>query len=181
MTAKKEVATLGGGCFWCVETVFNELKGVYKATSGYMGGHIENPTYKMVCTGETGHAEVVQVEFDPGITSYEDILNVFWAIHNPTTLNRQGNDIGTQYRSAIFYHSDDQKIKAEHSIKEVASKLYDDPIVTEITKAGEFWEAEAYHQGYYKQNPNQGYCSMVVGPKVAKFRSKFKNMLKDGL
>lgn len=180
MTAKKEVATLGGGCFWCVEAVFNELKGVYKATSGYMGGHVESPTYKMVCTGETGHAEVVQVEFDPDIISYEDILNVFWAVHDPTTPNRQGNDIGTQYRSAIFYHSNDQKMKAENSIKEVASKIYDDPIVTEITEAGKFWEAEAYHQGYYKQNPNQGYCSMVVGPKIAKFRSKFKNMLKDG-
>ena len=181
MSNKIEIATLGAGCFWCVETVYNELKGVIKATSGYMGGHVSEPTYKMVCTGETGHAEVVQVTYDPDIISYNDILNIFWSVHNPTTLNRQGNDIGTQYRSAIFYHNEEQKAIAEKSIKEVATNLYDDPIVTEITKATDFWAAEDYHQGYFKQNPNQSYCSMVVGPKVSKFRSKYKNMLKDDI
>lgn len=174
-----ETATLAGGCFWCVEAVFDDLKGVEDVVSGYSGGHVENPTYRQVCDGNTGHAEVVQVKFDPNVISFKDVLHVFFSVHDPTTLNRQGNDVGTQYRSAIFFHSDEQKRIAEETIREIeAEKVWDDPIVTEVTKFEKFWPAEDYHQEYFANNPNQPYCSAVVGPKVAKFRQKFVDRLK---
>jgi len=174
-----ETATLAGGCFWCVEAVFDDLKGVGDVVSGYSGGHVENPTYRQVCDGNTGHAEVVQVKFDPNVISFKDVLHVFFSVHDPTTLNRQGNDVGTQYRSAIFFHSDEQKRIAEETIREIeAEKVWDDPIVTEVTKFEKFWPAEDYHQEYFANNPNQPYCSAVVGPKVAKFRQKFVDRLK---
>lgn len=174
-----ETATLAAGCFWCVEAVFDDLEGVTDVVSGYSGGHKENPTYAEVCTGETGHAEVVQITFDPKIISYDDILRVFFTIHDPTTLNRQGNDVGTQYRSAIFYHNPEQKRTAEEIRDEIAAAgIYDDPIVTEITPFNRFWPAEDYHQEYFANNPNQPYCAAVVAPKVAKFRRKYAARLK---
>lgn len=179
MNTNLQTATLAGGCFWCLEAVYDELKGVHSVESGYAGGHMDNPTYREVCNGNTGHAEVVQIRFDPSIISYRDLLNVFFTIHDPTTLNRQGGDIGTQYRSAIFYHDDEQKKIAEEVIKELnAQKLWDNPIVTEVTKFDRFYVAEDYHQEYFAKNPYQPYCQVVVAPKVAKFRKHFLEMLK---
>ena len=174
-----EIATFGAGCFWCVEAVFQELKGVLKVESGYMGGAIPNPTYREVCTGTTGHAEVTRITFDPAVISYDELLEVLWTTHDPTTLNRQGADAGTQYRSAIFYHSDEQKSKAEKSKKEVATTIWDSPIVTEIVAADTFYPAEEYHQDYYALNPNAGYCRAVISPKVAKVRATFTDKLKQ--
>ena len=170
----QEITTLAGGCFWCLEAVFDEMEGVLSAESGYMGGHVANPSYREVCAGSTGHAEVVQVTFDPAVTSFRDILDVFFAIHDPTTLNRQGNDIGSQYRSAIFYHTPEQKATAEAVIGELgAKKMWKDRIVTEVTPATQFYPAEDYHQEYFQNNQFQPYCQFVVAPKVEKFRSKF--------
>ncbi len=180
MSDKREVATLGGGCFWCVEAVYQDLKGVHSVVSGYAGGTIKNPTYEQICTGRTGHAEVAQITFDPEVISYEDILYVFWRTHDPTTLNRQGADIGTQYRSVIFYHNEEQKAIAEKSKRETdASGLWSNPIVTEISPLPKFYEAEGYHQNYYRTNPNQPYCRVVIDPKVSKFRKEFQDKLKD--
>ena len=178
-TPGREVATLAGGCFWCLEAVYDELKGVESVESGYMGGKTENPTYEDVCSGETGHAEVVQVAFDPEVVSFTEILKVFFVIHDPTTLNRQGNDVGTQYRSAIFYHSPAQKAAAESAIATLrADGVYDDPIVTEVAPVSMFYPAEDYHQEYFRRNPAQPYCSFVVRPKLAKFRKQFLQKLK---
>jgi len=175
-----ETATLAAGCFWCVEAIFDDLKGVEDVVSGYSGGHTENPTYQQVCSETTGHAEVVQIRFDPTVLSYKELLQVFFTVHDPTTLNRQGNDIGSSYRSAVFYHSDDQKQIAEEVIAEfTAGAIYDRPIVTEVTAFDKFWPAEDYHQEYFANNPNQPYCSAVVAPKVAKFRQKFLSRLKN--
>lgn len=175
-----DTITLGAGCFWCVEAVFLELKGVKSVTSGYMGGHVKNPTYKDVCNGNTGHAEVARIVYDPKELSLPELLEVFWRTHDPTTLNRQGADVGTQYRSAIFFHNEDQKRIAEHYKKELdASKAFSAPIVTEITEASTFYEAEDYHQNYYAQNGDQGYCRMVIQPKLEKFRTVFASKLKD--
>jgi peptide-methionine (S)-S-oxide reductase len=177
---KLETATLGAGCFWCVEAVFDDLEGVVDVVSGYTGGHTENPTYKEVCSETTGHAEVAQIRFDPSVLTYADLLRVFFAVHDPTTLNRQGNDIGTSYRSAIFYHSDEQKRIAHDIIDEVTNEgIYDNPIVTEVTALDKFWPAEDYHQEYFANNPGQPYCIGVVAPKVAKFRQKFASRLKQ--
>jgi peptide-methionine (S)-S-oxide reductase len=174
-----EVATLAGGCFWCLEAVFDELNGVENVESGYSGGHSDNPTYRQVCTGATGHAEVVQIKFDPNIISFKELLQVFFSIHDPTTLNRQGADIGTQYRSAIFYHTPGQKEVADQVISEInQAKIWDDPIVTEVTKFTEFYPAEEYHRDYYLRNPDQPYCRIVIDPKVAKFRKSFIEKLK---
>jgi len=174
-----QIATLAGGCFWCLEAVFDEVKGVQSVESGYAGGHVENPSYKAVCTGRTGHAEVVRVTFDPDIVSYRDLLNVFFGIHNPTTLNRQGADVGTQYRSAIFYHDEEQKKIAEEVIKDLeAQKIFDNPIVTTLEKMDAFYMAEDYHQEYFANNPYQPYCMAVVAPKVSKFRKHYLDMLK---
>lgn len=174
-----ETATLGAGCFWCVEAVFDDLRGVEDVVSGYSGGHTENPTYREVCSETTGHAEVTEIRFDPEVISFADILRVFFAVHDPTTLNRQGNDIGSSYRSAIFYHSDEQKRIAGEIIKEVTEAgIYDDPIVTEVTKFDKFYPAEDYHQEYFANNPTQPYCAAVVAPKVAKFRKQFVSRLK---
>lgn len=170
----KEVATLAGGCFWCLEAVYDEMKGVEAVESGYMGGRTLNPTYREVCDGETGHAEVVRITFDPATVSFRELLEVFFVIHDPTTLNRQGNDAGTQYRSAIFYHSPEQKTVAEEVIASLnAAKLWDDPIVTEVTPASTLYVAEDYHQEYFERNPAQPYCLFVVAPKVIKFRKEF--------
>lgn len=177
-SGRTEIATLGGGCFWCVEAVYQELRGVLKVESGYTGGRISNPTYREVCSGMTGHAEVVQVTFDPAQVSYADVLRVFFTVHDPTTLNRQGNDVGTQYRSVIYYHSEQQRETAE-AIKKEASEAWDDPIVTEISALETFYKAEEYHQNYYRDNPNQGYCSYIITPKVKKFREKFADKLKQ--
>lgn len=172
--ANYETATLGGGCFWCLEAVFDELEGVASVESGYMGGKKPNPSYHDVCGGKTGHVEVVQVTFENKVTSYHDILEVFFAIHDPTTRDRQGNDVGSQYRSAIFYHSEEQQACAEKAIRELTeSKAFGSPIVTEIRPAEEFFVAEDYHQEYFQNNPQQPYCSYVVSPKVRKFREKF--------
>jgi peptide-methionine (S)-S-oxide reductase len=172
--ASLETATLGGGCFWCLEAVYQEMEGVASVKSGYAGGRVKDPTYKEVCSGLTGHIEVVQVKFDPEAQSYRDILEVFFAIHDPTTWDRQGNDVGSQYRSIIFYHSDEQKRTAEEMIREMdASGDYRDPIVTEVREACPFYKAEDYHQEYFRNNPNQPYCAYVVAPKVRKFRNKF--------
>ncbi|MCU1288471.1 MAG: peptide methionine sulfoxide reductase [Acidobacteria bacterium] len=174
-----ETATLAAGCFWCVEAVFDDLSGVEDVVSGYSGGHKENPTYQEVCSETTGHAEVAQIKFNPNEISFKEILQVFFAVHDPTTLNRQGNDIGSSYRSAIFYHSDEQKRIAEEVIKEVTEEgIYDNPIVTEVTAFDKFYPAENYHQEYFANNPNQPYCAAVVAPKVAKFRQKYVNRLK---
>ncbi len=174
-----ETATLAAGCFWCVEAVFDDLKGVADVVSGYSGGHTANPTYKEVCSETTGHAEVTQVEFDPEELSYADLLRVFFSVHDPTQLNRQGNDIGSSYRSAIFYHSDEQKRIAHEIFDEITkAAIFDKPIVTEVTAFDKFWPAEDYHQEYFANNPNQPYCVGVVAPKVAKFRQKFVQRLK---
>ena len=174
-----EKATLGGGCFWCLEAVFDDLKGVVSVESGYMGGQTLNPTYEAVCNGRTGHAEVVQITYDPAQASFKEILEVFFVIHDPTTLNRQGNDSGTQYRSGVFYHSPQQKAEAEAVIKQLSDgKLWRDPIVTEVTAASVFYMAENYHQEYFANNPGAGYCQFVVAPKVAKFRKHFLAKLK---
>lgn len=173
------IATLAGGCFWCLESAFNRLAGVESALSGYMGGQVEQPTYQQVCGGDTGHAEVVQVRFDPDVIGYRDLLEVFFALHDPTTLNRQGNDVGTQYRSAIFFHDPDQEALARamlHSLAEAGA--FPAPIVTEVAPATTFWPAEAYHQGYAERNPAQPYCLFVVAPKLAKFRARFAARLK---
>jgi peptide-methionine (S)-S-oxide reductase len=174
-----EVATLGGGCFWCLEPVFDDLKGVISVESGYAGGTVPNPTYEQVCTGRTGHAEVVRVTFDPSQISYRDILNVFFAIHDPTTLNRQGNDVGPQYRSVIFYHSPEQERTAREVMQSVSDQhIWPSPIVTELVPFTDFYQAEDYHQEYFANNPNQPYCAIVIAPKVAKFRQKHLEMLK---
>jgi peptide-methionine (S)-S-oxide reductase len=165
-------ATLGGGCFWCLEAVYEEVTGVVDVESGYTGGSTENPTYRQVCDGRTGHAEVVRIEFDPRVTSYREILEIFFAIHDPTQLNRQGNDVGTQYRSAIFVHSAEQRSVAQAVIAEVQAAS-DDRVVTEVADAGRYWRAETYHQEYFRHNMGQGYCMFVVAPKVAKFRQTF--------
>ena len=179
MSTNLQTATLAGGCFWCLEAVFDEIKGVNGVESGYAGGHMDNPTYRAVCNGDTGHAEVVQVHFDPNIVSYRDLLNVFFAIHDPTTLNRQGADVGAQYRSAIFCHDDEQEKIAEELIKDLNSqKIWDGPIVTEVSRLDEFYMAEDYHQEYFARNPYQPYCTAVVAPKVSKFRKHFLEMLK---
>jgi peptide-methionine (S)-S-oxide reductase len=167
-----EFATLGGGCFWCLEAVYEELDGVVDVESGYAGGHVKDPSYRQVCDGDTGHAEVVRIEFDPARLSYRDLLEVFFTIHDPTTLNRQGNDVGTQYRSVIFTHSDAQRATAEDVIRE-AQAHYDREIVTQVLPAPDYWRAETYHQEYFRHNPAQGYCMFVVAPKVEKFRKTF--------
>ncbi|MCK5239409.1 MAG: peptide-methionine (S)-S-oxide reductase MsrA [Candidatus Thorarchaeota archaeon] len=170
-----EIATFGAGCFWCTEAVFQELKGVQSVVSGYSGGHVDNPTYKQVSTGTSGHAEVSQITFDPESISYEELLEVFFTVHDPTTLNRQGNDLGTQYRSVIFYHSEEQKEAALRSKAEFdASDTWENPIVTEITLFGKFFRAEDYHQNYYRNNPNQGYCRYIIKPKLDKVERVFK-------
>ncbi|MBN2775278.1 MAG: peptide-methionine (S)-S-oxide reductase MsrA [Prolixibacteraceae bacterium] len=174
-----ETATLGGGCFWCTEAIYKELKGVKSILPGYSGGHVKNPSYKEVCTGNTGHAEVVQIEFDTDVVSFAEILEVFFETHDPTTLNRQGADIGTQYRSVVFYHSEEQKKTAEEIIALFGKeKVYSDPVVTEVTKFEAFYPAEDYHKDYFAENPNQPYCRMVVAPKVEKFEKIFKDKLK---
>ena len=176
----KAVATFGGGCFWCTEAVYAQLKGVDKVVSGYSGGTFKNPSYKEICTGNTGHAEVVQITYNSQVVSFEELLEVFFATHDPTTLNRQGADVGTQYRSAIFYHSDEQKRKAEFIIDELNKQsAFDDPIVTEVTAFDKFYEAENYHQDYFANNPNQPYCRLVVNPKVEKFKKLFEDKLKS--
>jgi peptide-methionine (S)-S-oxide reductase len=175
----REIATLGGGCFWCLDGVFKDLRGIEKVESGYTGGHVKNPSYQAVCTGTTGHAEVVQLTFNPNEVSFKEILEIFFTIHDPTTLNRQGYDEGTQYRSAIFYHSPEQKEIAEQVIDELnAAKIWGNPIVTEVSPIGDFYVAEGYHQNYFENNPNQPYCRAVVEPKVAKFRKYFFEKLK---
>ena len=177
--AGREVATLGGGCFWCVEAVFDELRGVERVESGYAGGAKPNPTYREVCTGATGHAEVVQVTFDPRAVSFREILEVFFTAHDPTTLNRQGADVGTQYRSVIFHHDDEQRRVAEQVVEEInASGIWDAPVVTELAPFTEFYRAEDYHQNYFRDNSAQPYCQMVVAPKVRKFRERFRDRLK---
>jgi peptide-methionine (S)-S-oxide reductase len=174
-----EQATLAGGCFWCLEAVFDQLRGVEKVENGYAGGAKPNPTYDEVCTGRTGHAEVVQVTYDPAQISYQDLLDVFFTIHDPTTLNRQGADTGTQYRSAIYYHNDEQKHAAEAAIRQLTEKqTWDDPVVTEVAPLDKFYPAENYHSDYYERNPNQGYCRIVIAPKVAKARQHFLEKLK---
>lgn len=175
----REVATLGGGCFWCTEAVFDELRGVERVESGYSGGASANPTYQQVCSGTTGHAEVVRVTFDPQVVSFREILEVFFTVHDPTTLNRQGADVGTQYRSVIFYHDEEQRRVAEEVIREMdAEKLWDRPIVTEVAPFETFYEAEDYHQEYFRLNGSQPYCRAVVAPKVAKFRQYYREKLK---
>lgn len=179
MAKDLEKATLGGGCFWCTEAVYLELKGVVDVKPGYSGGHVKNPGYREVCTGRTGHAEVVEITFDPAVVSFSEILEVFFATHDPTTLNRQGNDVGTQYRSAIFYHNEEQKEVAEKVIAELTrEKVYDDPIVTEVTAFDKFYPAEDYHQNYYNRNKGQGYCQFIIAPKLEKFRKVFKDQIK---
>ena len=174
------IATFAGGCFWCIESLFNRLRGVDSAVSGYMGGHTQNPSYRDICGGDTGHAEVVQVRFDPDQITFRDLLDVFFTLHDPTQLNRQGSDVGTQYRSAIFWHTPEQKTEAEAVIAELtAAHQFADPIVTEVTEAETFYPAEDYHQGYFDQNPNQPYCQFVVAPKVVKARAKYADRLKD--
>jgi peptide-methionine (S)-S-oxide reductase len=176
---KTEVATFGTGCFWCTEAVFQELKGVVKVYSGYMGGHVANPSYEEVCAGTTGHAECLQVFYDPELLSYDELLEVFWESHDPTQLNRQGNDIGTQYRSAIFFHTEEQRQKAEHYKAQLDKEgAYPNPIVTEITPASTFYPAEDYHQDYYNNHGSQPYCYLVIRPKVEKFEKAFAGKLK---
>lgn len=175
----REVATLAGGCFWCLEPVFDSLRGVESVVSGYSGGSVANPSYEQVCTGRTGHAEAVQVTFDPGEISFAELLEVFFAIHDPTTLNRQGADVGTQYRSAVFYHSDEQRRAAEEAVRGLeAEQAWPDPIVTQIVPFEAFYPAEDYHQEFFQRNPNQPYCRAVVGPKFAKFRKGYAEKLK---
>lgn len=178
-TRQLETATLAGGCFWCLEAVYDEIEGIEDVVSGYAGGSAPDPTYEQVCSGRTGHAEVVQIKFDPRAITFSDILDVFFTIHDPTTLNRQGNDVGTQYRSAIFYHSPEQEQTARRKIAELeAEKMWDRPIVTEVVPLTAFYPAEEYHQEYFRRNPNQGYCQIVVAPKVAKARKLFFARLK---
>lgn len=177
MDKQTEMATLGGGCFWCLEAVYKDLKGVEKVVSGYAGGHVPNPSYQAVCTGTTGHAEVVQVTFDPEVISFGEILQVFFTIHDPTTLNRQGNDVGPQYRSAIFYHSEAQRQAAESALAD-AQPLWSRPIVTEVTPLDTFYPGEDYHQDYFERNPYQPYCQVVIAPKVSKFRKMYIEKLK---
>ncbi len=175
----KEVATFAGGCFWCTEAIFQEVKGVEKVVSGYTGGFIKNPAYREVCNGTTGHAEAIQITFNPELVSYEDLLEIFFGTHDPTTLNRQGADVGTQYRSEVFYHSEEQKEKAEKYIQWIEQeKLYSNPIVTKVSPASEFYAAEEYHQDYYSQNSQQGYCQMVIAPKLEKLRKYYQSKLK---
>ncbi|MBP7654881.1 peptide-methionine (S)-S-oxide reductase MsrA [Candidatus Dependentiae bacterium] len=177
---KLDSVILGGGCFWCIEAILNELKGVEKVESGYSGGNLKNPTYEEVCSGKTGHAEVVKITFDPEIISYVKLVEIFFHIHDPTTLNRQGNDVGTQYRSVIFYNSDEQKKSAEDVIKKISdSGLWDDPIVTEVTALDVYYPAEDYHQDYYNNNKEKSYCSIVIAPKIAKFYEEYKDLIKD--
>ena len=179
VTEGLEVATLGGGCFWCTEAIYQDLKGVEKVLSGYSGGHVDNPSYRQVTSGTTGHAEVIQVVFDPKVISFEEVLEVFWATHDPTTLNRQGADVGPQYRSAVFYHSDVQKQKAEFFKKKLdESGAFGKPIVTEITAFNNFYVAEDYHQNYFKENGGQPYCQFVIRPKMEKFKKAFAEKLK---
>jgi peptide-methionine (S)-S-oxide reductase len=174
-----EVATLAGGCFWCLEAVFDELKAVESVESGYTGGKVSNPTYAQVCDGDTGHAEAIRVTFDPSVISFHDLLTVFFTIHDPTTINRQGADVGTQYRSAIFYHDEEQKRVAQTVMAEItAAKIWDAPLVTELAAFDKFFVAEAYHQEYFKNNPFQGYCRVVIAPKVARFRKQFVDRLR---
>ena len=176
---KVETATFGSGCFWCTEAVFERIEGVARVESGYTGGTVDNPTYRQITTGTTGHAEVVQIKYYPDAVSYPELLEIFWKTHDPTTLNRQGADVGTQYRSAIFYHSEEQKKLAEKYKTELnASGAFNDPIVTEITKFDKFYKAEEYHQDYYANNPNQGYCAFVITPKIEKLEEVFKDKLK---
>ena len=179
MNANHQIATLAGGCFWCLEAVFDELNGVVSVESGYSGGHVDNPSYKAVCNGTTGHAEAVRVTFDPSVVSYRDLLRIFFTVHDPTTLNRQGADAGTQYRSAIFVHDEEQKSVVEEVVREItAEKLWSNPIVTEVAKFEKFYAAEEYHQEYFVNNPNQPYCMAVVAPKVMKFRKTYTERLK---
>lgn len=181
-TNDTEVAVFGAGCFWCVEAIYQRVNGVSAVESGYAGGHVQNPTYQQVTTGQTGHAEVIRLEFNPEEISYEELLEVFWHTHDPTTLNRQGADVGPQYRSAIFYLNDTQKEIAERSLKKTdGSDLWDDPIVTETAPLINYSTAEDYHQNYFNNNPNAGYCSIVIAPKIAKFKKDFPNLLQDSL
>ncbi|WP_076593509.1 peptide-methionine (S)-S-oxide reductase MsrA [Herminiimonas arsenitoxidans] len=175
-----EIATLGGGCFWCTEAVFQQLKGIKAVESGYTGGHIENPEYEQICEGTTGHAEVVRLTFDPEVVSFREILEVFFTIHDPTTLNRQGNDVGTQYRSVIYFHTPEQKDTAKHVIAEMAN-VWDAPIVTELSPAETYYKAESYHQNYFRQNPMQGYCAFIVAPKVSKVRKTFSDKIREDM
>ncbi len=176
----EQTATLGGGCFWCLEAVFEQLRGVTSVQSGYAGGHVPNPTYEQVCTGTTGHAEVVQIRFDPDAISYRQLLEVFFGIHDPTTPDRQGNDVGPQYRSIILYHDEQQRAAAEAFIEELnASGVWDDPIVTQVVPLDQFYPAEDYHNEYFRRNPEQGYCRLVIAPKVAGFRERFARLLKS--
>ncbi len=176
---KLEIATFAAGCFWCVEAQYQQLDGVEKVESGYIGGHVDNPTYKDVCSGTTGHAEACNIYYDPEKITYDELLAAFWVAHDPTTLNRQGNDVGTQYRSAIFYHNEEQKQKAEEYKRRLnEEKAYDNPVVTEISPYTKFYTAEGYHQNYYNDNPNQGYCMFVVKPKLDKFKKVFADKLK---
>ena len=171
-------ATFGNGCFWCTEAVFQQLKGVHKVKSGYSGGHKDNPTYKEVCTGDTGHAEVLHIEYDPAVISFEELLEVFWKTHDPTTLNRQGNDIGTQYRSVIFYHNEEQRQTSEkYKAQLTEAKTWPDPIVTEITAFSKFYPSEEYHDNYFASHGHEPYCNLVVRPKVEKFQKMFKDMI----
>lgn len=179
MSSKTDTAVFGAGCFWCVEAIFQRLKGVQSIKSGYTGGTVPNPTYKEVCNGTTGHAEVARIIFDPDTISYETLLEVFWTTHDPTTLNRQGADVGTQYRSAVFYLNEDQKNTAVKSKAETATQIWDGTIVTEITPLGEFYSAEDYHQNYYNQNSEQSYCKLVINPKLEKFKKKFKDKIRE--
>lgn len=177
--ANRQEATLAGGCFWCIESAFNSVDGVINAYSGYAGGQLDDPSYEAVCKGDTGHAEVVRVEFDAERISYRDILEIFFALHNPTQLNRQGNDVGSQYRSAIFYHDDEQKAQAETIIAEIEQEqIWPDPVVTEVVAVNNYYQAEDYHQDYFANNPLNQYCNMVVAPKLAKFKQKFASKLK---
>ena len=181
MAGRSEEATLGGGCFWCLEAVFQELTGVESIVSGYAGGSTPNPTYEQVCSGRTGHAEVVQVRFDPDVLDYKDLLRVFFTIHDPTTKDRQGADSGTHYRSVILHHSEAQRVAAETVMREVVAEgHYSDPLVTEIEPLSEFWYAESYHADYYRSNPAQPYCRVVIDPKMAKFRKRFRDRLRTG-
>ncbi len=178
--SKMKVATFGSGCFWCTEAIFQNVDGVLKVESGYMGGHVKNPTYKEVCSGLTGHAEVLQITFNPSEVTYDELLEIFWKTHDPTTLNRQGNDVGTQYRSAVFYHTDEQKQLAERYKEQLAAAdVFDQPIVTEITPSSVFYKAEDYHQNYFNLNGDAPYCAFIIQPKVEKFKKVFKEKLKN--
>ena len=173
-------ATFGSGCFWCTEAVFEMVAGVHSVVSGYAGGNVNNPTYEQICSGTTGHAEVTQISYDPSIITYDELLQIFWKTHDPTTLNRQGNDVGSQYRSVIFYHDDEQKQLAEKYKKELnASGAWKDPLVTEVAPLSVFYKAEDYHQNFYENNPNQGYCAFIIAPKLEKFEKVFKEKLKE--